>query len=118
MQPERRDAALLWDMAEAARRAVEFIHDKTFDDYRTSSLVQYAVERAIEILGEAANRVSREFQEAHPEIPWRQMVGQRNVLIHEYGDVDHALVWSVVQKHIPALLAQIEPLLPHPPTAE
>jgi uncharacterized protein with HEPN domain len=118
MQPEKRDAALLWDMVEAARRAVEFTQDKTFEDYRTSSLVQYAVERAIEIIGEAANRVSREFQEAHPEIPWRQMVGQRNVLIHEYGDIDHALIWSVVQNHIPTLLTRIEPLLPLPPAPE
>jgi uncharacterized protein with HEPN domain len=94
MQLEQRNAALLWDILEAARRAIEF------------------AQRALEIVGEAANRLSKEFQEAHPEIPWRKMVGLRNVLIHEYGEIDHALVWTVVQEHLPVLVAQIEPLLP------
>jgi len=112
MQLEQRNAALLWDILEAARRAAEFTQNKTFLDYQKNPLVQYAVERALEIVGEAANRISKEFQEAHPEIPWRKMVGLRNVLIHEYGEIDHALVWTVVQEHLPVLVAQIVPLLP------
>jgi uncharacterized protein with HEPN domain len=116
MQLERRDAALLWDILEAARRATEFTQGKTFSDYQTNPLVQYAVERALEIVGEAANRISATLQEAHPEIPWRKMVGLRNVLIHEYGEIDHALVWAVVQEHLPILMAQVEPLVPPPPT--
>jgi len=115
MQPEQRDAALLWDILQAARRAIEFTQDKTFADYQASPLLQYAVERALEIVGEAANRISAEFQGAHLEIPWRKITGQRNVLIHEYGDIDHVLVWSVVREHVPILVEQIESLLPAPP---
>jgi uncharacterized protein with HEPN domain len=115
MQLEQRDAALLWDILEAARRATEFTQGKTFTDYQVSPLVQYAVERALEIVGEAANRISPQLQAAHPEIPWRKMVGLRNVLIHEYGEIDHALVWTVVQEHLPTLMAQLEPLIPPPP---
>jgi uncharacterized protein with HEPN domain len=115
MQPDQRDTALLWDILEAARRATEFAKDKTFADYQASPLLQYAVERALEIVGEAANRVSAGFREAHPEIPWRKITGQRNVLIHEYGDIDHTLVWSVVRDRLPILIEQIEPLLPPPP---
>jgi uncharacterized protein with HEPN domain len=116
MLPERRDAALLWDILGAARKAMEFTRDKTFDDYEASPLVQYAVERALEIAGEAANRVSVEFRQAHPEIPWRKITGQRNILIHEYGEIDHTLVWSVVREHLPILVSQLEPLLPSPPS--
>jgi uncharacterized protein with HEPN domain len=115
MQLDQRNAALLWDILEATRRATEFTQGKTFFDYQANPLVQYAVARALEIVGEAANRISSEFQEAHPEIPWRKMVGLRNVLIHEYGEIDHALVWTVVQEHLPILMTQIEPLLPPPP---
>ncbi|HEX3526495.1 MAG TPA: HepT-like ribonuclease domain-containing protein [Thermoanaerobaculia bacterium] len=92
MQPEQRAAALLWDILQAARRAIEFTRDKTFADYQASPLLQYAVERALEIVGEAANRITVEFRGAHSEIPWRKITGQRNVLIHEYGDIDHSLV--------------------------
>jgi len=115
MQPEQRDAALLWDILEAARRALEFTRGRTFSNYLDSPLLQYAVERAFEIIGEAASRVSAEFREAHPEIPWRKIVAQRNVLIHEYGDIDHALVWSLVEGHLPTLIGQIEPLVPPAP---
>jgi len=115
MQPEQRDAALLWDILQAARRAIEFTQNKTFADYQASPLLQYAVERALEIVGEAANRIGAGFRDAHAEIPWRKITGQRNVLIHEYGDVDHTLVWSVVHDHLPILISQIEPFLPPPP---
>jgi uncharacterized protein with HEPN domain len=117
MQLEERDAALLWDMLEAGHKAARFILGKAFHEYQSDPLLQYAVERALEIVGEAASRVSPALREEHPEIPWRGMIGQRNVLIHEYGDIDHALVWSVVQEHLPKLLEQLEPLLPSPPAS-
>jgi len=115
MQPEQRDIALLWDILEAARRATGFVQGKTYLDYAASPLLQYAVERALEIIGEAASRLSEGFLKAHPEIPWRKIKGQRNILIHEYGEIDHALVWSVVSEHLPILVGQIEPLLPRQP---
>jgi uncharacterized protein with HEPN domain len=70
------------------------------------------VERQIEIIGEAARKVSDPFKAAHPEIPWRKIIAQRHVLAHEYGDVDPRLVWRVASVHIPALHAQLRELLP------
>ena len=112
MQPEARDAAYLWDMLDAARNAIEFTRGKTLDDFVEDRMLQYAVERAVEIVGEAANRISSTFHQAHPEVPWRKIVGQRNVLAHEYGDIDPSMMWDLARKHLPVLVQQIEELIP------
>ncbi len=68
--------------------------------------------RPLEIIGEAARRVSRDTQDAHPEIPWDQMIGMRNRLIHEYFRVNLVTVWETVQDDLPPLINLIEPLVP------
>ena len=75
-------------------------------------MLRNAVERNMEIIGEAENRVSEIFQKAHPEIPWRTIVGQRNILIHEYGEVKNERIWVVAKERIPELVALLRPLLP------
>lgn len=112
MRPEARDAAYLWDMLDAARNAVAFTRGKTLDDFAEDRMLQYAVERAVEIVGEAANRVSPAFHKAHPEVPWRKIVGQRNVLAHEYGDIDPSMMWDLARLHLPVLVQQLEGLIP------
>ena len=59
-------------------------------------MLRGAVERHLEIIGEAANRVSPDFQANHPEIPWRRIIAQRHVIAHEYGEIKHELIWKVV----------------------
>lgn len=117
MRPEGRDPAYLWDMLEAARRIQQYTAGLTLDRYLKEDMVQSATERQLEILGEAARRVSEPFKQAHPEIPWRQIVAQRNVLAHEYGEIVPALVWKAVVTYIPRLIAQLEPLIPPVPPA-
>ncbi len=73
---------------------------------------QYAVFKAIEILGEAARLVSDETRKAHPQIPWESIAGMRNRLIHEYFRIHLATVWQTVQEDIPPLVAQLKPLVP------
>ena len=114
MQPNERDAAYLWDMLEAAQSVFRFVSGKTFEDYAADVMLQSAVERQVEILGEAANRVSTDFQSAHPDIPWRQIIGQRNVLAHEYRDIAAKLLWAVATEHITELIQKLEPLVPKP----
>ena len=75
-------------------------------------MVRYAVERQLMVIGEAANHISEKFQNGHPEIPWRQMVGQHNVLAHEYGDINVERIWSAATINIPGLLKALEPLVP------
>ena len=115
MRPEPRDISYLWDMMQASREALDFTSNVTLDAYLQDRKLQRAVERAIEIIGEAAARMSADFREAHPEIPWRKIIAQRNVLAHEYGDIENALVWDLVADHLPRLVEQITPLLPPPP---
>ena len=94
MHLEERDPAYLWDMLEAARAIADFTHDLTQDEFlatgRDKEITRLAVERKLEILGEAARRVSSRFRKEHPEIPWQQIVGLRNVISHEYDKVNRA----------------------------
>lgn len=108
----RRDDAYLLDIQLAARRAGSFVQGLSWEQFVQCDLVQSAVLVPLEIIGEAARRVSEETQRAHPEIPWAQMVGMRNRLIHEYFQVDLARVWETVQDDLPNLIALIEPLVP------
>ena len=86
MKPEVRDLAYLWDMREAAHDVMEFIDGVKYARFCTNKMLRYAAERRTEVIGEAAWHVSKTFKEKHPEIPWRQIIGQRNILAHEYGN--------------------------------
>ena len=111
MQPEQRNAAYLWDMLDAARMVEQLTCDHDFTMYSKDRRTQLAVERSLEIIGEAAGRVSDLFRQTHLEIPWRQIIGQRNVLIHEYGEIKQERIWKVVKDNIPQLIKQLEPLI-------
>ena len=118
MRPGDADAALLWDMLDAARAVRQVVAGMRFVEYEKNRTIRRAVEREAEILGEAARRVSEPFKQAHPEIPWRPIVGLRNVLAHEYGEVKNERMWNVATFDIPALIALLEPLVPSPPRAD
>jgi uncharacterized protein with HEPN domain len=111
MQANNRDAGSLWDMVNAIYRIQEFTMDLTYEAYLGSSLVQSAVERQFEILGEAARRLSDEFRQAHPEIDWRKIIGLRNILIHRYDEIRQQTIWTTVISELELLLAQLEILL-------
>ena len=89
MPNPRTDAAWLWDMLEAARAIQQFIASKSFADYEADLLLRSAVERQLEIIGEAARHISTELRTQHPEIPWRPIIAQRHVIAHDYGEVRH-----------------------------
>ncbi|MBW4528294.1 MAG: DUF86 domain-containing protein [Phormidium tanganyikae FI6-MK23] len=107
-----RDAASLWEMVQAIRRIQEFIGTLTLDEYLDSLLIQSAIERQFEILGEAARRISQEFQGTHPEIDWRGAIGLRNIIAHRYEQVEQETLWSIIKTVLPDLLKQVEGLLP------
>lgn len=115
MQPEKTDAAYLWDMLEAAKSVVQMVQGMDYDHYFADRKTQLAVERQIEIIGEAARRVSDGFCRSHGDIPWVKIVAQRHVLAHEYGQIQQDRIWRVATIHIPELISQLELLLPPPP---
>ena len=112
----RDDTAYLLDMLLSARDAGEFAAGLTFLQFEQSQLHQNAILKAIEIIGEAAARISEETKQAHPGIPWPEIIGMRNRLVHAYFEVDLKRVWKTAQQDVPRLIDLIEPLVP-PETA-
>ena len=110
MQPL--DEARLRDVVEAAREAMRIVDAIPYATYEREKTYQWAVERGIEVIGEAARGVSKPFRDATPEIPRRPVIAQRHILAHDYGEILNERIWRVATIHVPALLAQIESLLP------
>ena len=106
------DLAYLWDIHEEARLIMDFVKAVPHIKFVETRLVRYAVERSLILIGDAASHVSQEFQEAHPEIAWQQMIGQRNILSREYGDIKVDRIWASATVNIPMLLERLETLLP------
>jgi uncharacterized protein with HEPN domain len=112
MQVSVRDAAALWDMVQAIKKIQGFTIGLSEMDYLGNELLQSAVERKLEILGEAARRISAEFQAQHQTIDWRNAIGLRNIIAHRYDQVQQETIWKIVQTALPDLLVLLEPLLP------
>jgi uncharacterized protein with HEPN domain len=87
MSPDRNDLAHFFDMLNAARVVVSFVSGRSFEDYAVDLMLRSAVERQVEIIGEAARRVSKVSREQHSEVPWRAILAQRHILAHEYGEI-------------------------------
>jgi uncharacterized protein with HEPN domain len=115
MRPDERDAAYLLDMLKAAEKVRRFVQGKTQDVFVTDEVLRDAVERNAEIIGEAARKVSDAFKNQHPEIPWRKMIAQRNVLVHEYEKISVDDMWIVATFHIPKLIDNLATLIPPAP---
>jgi uncharacterized protein with HEPN domain len=111
MKPEDRDAAYLWDMLHSARDAHELLAGRSLDCYLGDRLRRLALERALELVGEAARRVTETLQSAHPHIEWRSIIGLRNVLAHQYGVIDHERLYRTGTESIPRLIAALESIL-------
>lgn len=111
MQPDQRDTAYLWDMLDAAQTVEQLSSGFDFTQYSNDRRTQLAIERLLEIIGEAAGRVSTPFRNAHPEIQWRQIIGQRNVLIHEYGEIKQEQIWKAVRENVPQLIELLKPFV-------
>ena len=114
MRPDERDPGYVWDMLDAARSIREFTIGVTQDEYLKDRKLQLAVERALEIIGEAARLVSTEFRDRHPDVPWQQIIAQRNVIAHDYGEIKQDRIWILVTDRIPELIGRLEPLLSVP----
>ena len=97
----------LKDMRVFAERAIRYSDGLTRDQFEASQLVQDAILRNIELIGEAAARVPNAFRLANPEIAWREIVAMRNQLIHGYLGIDLEIVWDVIIVELPALVEQL-----------
>lgn len=112
MPLEDRDAACLWDMLQAAHEAVEMMKHYELAAFQENRVMLRAAERIVELIGESARHVSAAGKEATPDIPWHQIIGQRKILAHEYGHIDHELLYRTVVDDIPDLIRRLEIALP------
>jgi uncharacterized protein with HEPN domain len=112
MRPENPDLAYLWDMQEAAKEITEFLEGVNLERFQSDKMRRRAIERQLEVIGEAARRVSAAFQTAHAEIPWKLVIGQRHVIAHDYGDIIVERLYGVAANRIPELIVLLRPLIP------
>ncbi len=98
---------LIDDMREATERALGYVDGYSYPAFVADARTFDAVLRNLEVIGEAASLVPVPFRDRHPEIPWRQIVGLRNVVVHRYFAVDPETVWAIVDRHLPPLIPQI-----------
>lgn len=102
------DRATLLHMLEHAREAVGMAEGRKRADLDADRMLELALTRLVEIVGEAATRLSAEAREVRPGVPWREIVAMRNRLIHGYDAIDRDILWEVVARDLPALVAELE----------
>ena len=109
---QKDDLVYAGHMLDTARKAASKVVGKTRAEYDQDENLRLALAPLIQSLGEAARRVSAAFQQAHPEIPWKQIVGMRHKVVHDYLHVDYDIVWAVVTADLPPLIADLDKFVP------
>ena len=98
-------------MLDHAREAAALVQNMTRDDLHANRVLSLALVRLLEIVGEAATRVSEELRTRHPQVAWRQIISLRNRLIHGYDAVDLDILWQILHEDIPQLVSDLERLI-------
>jgi uncharacterized protein with HEPN domain len=108
---DRATELLLLDILDSIDKIQSYIECTDFDHFKNNSMLRDAVERNVEIIGEAANKISKKFKEQHPDIEWYKPIAMRNRLIHGYFAIDIPMLWNTVTKVLPPFRISIEQLL-------
>jgi uncharacterized protein with HEPN domain len=108
----RDDRERLLDMLEAIRKIEHIVYSEKYTErLQNDELIEVWVIHHLQIIGEAASRISKEFKEQHTDVAWGSMVGMRHVLVHGYFETDTEIVWNVVEKDLPDLKKRLEVIL-------
>lgn len=107
----RSDVLYLYHMVEAARRIADRVGGLTQDQFKAQDDLRDAIVYRIQVIGEAASKISQAFREAHPEVEWQRIIGMRNRIVHDYMNVDYDVVWQVAKHDVQRLIVVLEPLL-------
>ncbi|NOH02374.1 MAG: DUF86 domain-containing protein [Chloroflexi bacterium] len=105
------DTVYLHHILDAIDLIEEYTSEMSENEFFSNSMAHDAAIRQIEIIGEAASNVSDDFQEAHKEIPWGKMIGIRNKIIHEYFNINYAIIWDTIKEDLPILKETIKNIL-------
>lgn len=111
MSGKRRDKDFLGDILDATERVIAYTANLSYEQFLADTKTQDAVLRNIEIIGEAAKKLSTTLKKSHRDIPWRDMAGMRDKVIHHYFGLNYDIVWNIGQTQIPPLLPKISAIL-------
>ena len=109
MKPD--DRVRLRRIVDALSAAIRFTEGRSREDLDRDQMLAFALLHAIQIVGEAAGKISAEFRDQHPQIPWALISGMRHRLVHAYFDINHDILWTTATESVPELLAQVDRLL-------
>ena len=107
-----RDESALFDIATAARQIADLIRDQTIESFMSDRKIHLSVQHQLIVMGEATKRVSTAYRELHPDIPWRRIAGIRDVLVHDYDEVNLQEIWKTITISVPEVLELVLRLLP------
>ena len=102
----------LHDMLEASNKVASFVVGSTLEQFLGDEKTQFAVVRGLEIIGEAAKKIPASFKAKHPQIPWREVAGMRDKLVHDYFGVNAQVVWKTAQEDVPGIAKSLHSILP------
>ncbi|NJR63607.1 MAG: DUF86 domain-containing protein [Cyanobacteria bacterium CRU_2_1] len=108
---QRDDQVYIGHMIDTANKAIDFISGLSREDFDNNEQLRLAITHLLQIIGEAARRVSLDFRNTHPEIPWKAIVGMRSKVVHDYLNVDEDVVWDTVKNDLAPLVLELEKLL-------
>lgn len=111
MKDKPGDKARLFHIADAISEIEGYVQGMDFEAFDGDSKTKFASIKQLEIIGEAANHLSKELKEKHAEIQWEQIIDLRHVLVHEYYGIQSDILWRIITMHLPAFKASLEPLL-------
>jgi len=111
MREKPRDKERLLHIIEAIDNICEFVENKTFGIYKTDKILRFAVIKNLEIIGEAAYLLTKEFKENNPTIEWSEMIGMRHILVHGYYQIKDEIIWATIETELSLLKEKITTLL-------
>lgn len=114
---KREPKLLITDILESAHKILDYTAGQSFEDFTNDNKTIDAVIRNFEIIGEAANRLPKEYKDRYPEINWHRIRGFRNRIVHDYFGIDYSIVWTIKETFLTLMIAQLKPLSENWPSA-
>jgi len=109
--PKKNELVYIQHIIDNANKAISFVANISREDFDGDEKLRLALTYLLQVIGEAARRVSPEFRDDHPQIPWKEIVGMRSKVVHDYLNVDEDIIWSTIKYDLPPLVLELEKML-------